>query len=92
MPNPTSPEAAEIEAAYKEQLRALFKTLFTNLTDRVASDQQCAERFKNGLKVLTKARELALNAVAAPSAAPPSPAVADLSATVSPRRTRSKSR
>jgi len=67
MPNATSPEAAAIEAAYQDQVQALFKVLFVNLVDEPVShqnDQQCVEKFTAGLNVAKRARDLALKVVA----------------------------
>jgi len=73
MPNPsTSPETAAIEAAYRAQVELLFKSLITNLGDQVVShqsDQQSLDKFKAGLNIAKRARQLALNAVAPASAA-----------------------
>jgi len=75
MPNPsTSPEAAAIEAAYRAQVELLFKSLVTNLGDQVVShqsDQQSLDKFKAGLNIAKRARQLALNAVAPALAATP---------------------
>jgi hypothetical protein len=68
MPNPsTSPETAAIEAAYRAQVELLFKSLVTNLGDQVVShlsDQQSLDKFKVGLNIAKRAKQLALNAVA----------------------------
>jgi len=75
MPNPsTSPETAAIEAAYRAQVEMLFKSLVTNLGDQVVShqsDQQSLDKFKAGLNIAKRARQLALNAVAPALAATP---------------------
>ncbi len=66
MPNLTNSEATAIEAAYQDQVKALFNVLFTNLVDeRVGheTDQQCSEKFAVGIKIAKRARDLALNAV-----------------------------
>jgi len=68
MPNPSnSPEAAAIEAAYQAHVELLFKSLVTNLGDQVVShqsDQQSLDKFKAGLNIAKRAKQLALNAVA----------------------------
>ena len=75
MPNPsTSPETAAIEAAYRAQVELLFKSLVTNLGDQVVShqsDQQSLDKFKAGLNIAKRAKQLALNAVAPALAASP---------------------
>jgi len=67
MPNPsTSPETAAIEAAYRAHVELLFKSLITNLGDQVVShqsDQQSLDKFKVGLNIAKRAKQLALNAV-----------------------------
>jgi hypothetical protein len=78
MPSPsTSPETAAIEAAYRAQVELLFKSLITNLGDQVVShqsDQQSLDKFKVGLNIAKRARQLALNAIgpASPARAAPS--------------------
>jgi hypothetical protein len=83
MANPgSSQETAAIEAAYRAQVELLFKSLVTNLGDQVVShqsDQQSLDKFKVGLNIAKRAKQLALNAVA-----PASPA----RAAASPRRKR----
>jgi hypothetical protein len=73
MPNPSnSPETAAIEAAYRTQVELLFKSLVTNLGDQVVShqsDQQSVDKFKVGLNIAKRAKQLALNAVAPASPA-----------------------
>jgi hypothetical protein len=73
MPNPSSSqETAAIEAAYRAQVELLFKSLVTNLGDQVVShqsDQQSLDKFKVGLNIAKRARQLALNAVAPASPA-----------------------
>jgi hypothetical protein len=68
MPNPSSSqETAAIEAAYRAQVELLFKSLVTNLGDQVVShqsDQQSLDKFKVGLNIAKRARQLALDAVA----------------------------
>jgi len=68
MPNPSnSPEAAAIEAAYRAHVELLFKSLVTNLGDQVVShqsDQQSLDKFKAGLNIAKRAKQLALNAFA----------------------------
>jgi len=67
MPNPSnSPEVAAIEAAYRAHVELLFKSLVTNLGDQVVShqsDQQSLDKFRVGLNIAKRARQLALNAV-----------------------------
>ena len=73
MANPSSSqETAAIEAAYRTQVELLFKSLITNLGDQVVShqsDQQSLDKFKVGLNIAKRARQLALNAVAPASPA-----------------------
>jgi hypothetical protein len=73
MPNPSSSqETAAIEAAYRAQVELLFKSLVTNLGDQVVShqsDQQSLDKFKVGLNIAKRAKQLALNAVAPASPA-----------------------
>jgi hypothetical protein len=69
MPNPVnSPEATAIQAAYEAQVQTLFKALITNLGDEPVShqtDQQSVDRFRAGLNIAKRARQLALNVVVA---------------------------
>jgi hypothetical protein len=69
MANPSnSQETAAIETAYRAQVELLFKSLITNLGDQVVShqsDQQSLDKFKVGLNIAKRAKQLALNAVAA---------------------------
>ncbi len=73
MPNPSnSPETAAIEAAYRAHVELLFKSLVTNLGDQVVShqsDQQSLDKFKVGLNIAKRAKQLALNAVVSASPA-----------------------
>ena len=75
MANPSnSPETAAIEAAYRAHVELLFKSLVTNLGDQVVShqsDQQSLDKFKVGLNIAKRAKQLALNAVAPALAASP---------------------
>ena len=71
MPSP-SPETAAIEAAYQVRVQTLFRSLITNLGDQVVShqsDQQSLDKFKVGLNIAKRAKQLALNAVAPASPA-----------------------
>ena len=71
MPSP-SPETAAIEAAYQVHVQTLFRSLITNLGDQVVShqsDQQSLDKFKVGLNIAKRAKQLALNAVAPASPA-----------------------
>ncbi|WP_026605572.1 hypothetical protein [Methylocapsa acidiphila] len=66
MPNPSVPEAAAIEAAYEDQVKTLYKVLVANLIDEPdsqESDQLSVDKFKVGLRIAKRARELALNAL-----------------------------
>jgi hypothetical protein len=56
-------EASAVEDAYAEQIRGLFKVLFTNLIDSPGSDQQSASRFSDGMTRAKRARDLALGAI-----------------------------
>ena len=68
MPNSSSSsEANAIEEAYAEQIRGLFKVLFTNLIDAPGSDQQSAAKFAAGLSLAKRARNLALGVIQTPS-------------------------
>ena len=73
MANPSnSQETAAIETAYRAQVELLFKSLITNLGDQVVShqsDQQSLDKFKVGLNIAKRAKQLALNAVAPASPA-----------------------
>jgi hypothetical protein len=70
MPNSGSgPEASAIEEAYAEQIRGLFKVLFTNLIDTSGSDRQSVTKFSAGLNLAKRARDLALGAIESPSSA-----------------------
>ena len=73
MANPSnSQETAAIEAAYRAHVELLFKSLVTNLGDQVVShqsDQQSLDKFKVGLNIAKRAKQLALNAVAPASPA-----------------------
>jgi hypothetical protein len=75
MPNPSNnPEAVAIEAAYQAQVQTLFRALITNLGDQVVShqsDQQSLDKFKVGLNIAKRARQLALNLVVPALAARP---------------------
>ena len=67
MPNLSdSLETTAIEVAYRAHVELLFKSLVTNLGDQVVSrqsDQQSLGKFKAGLNIAKRARQLALNAV-----------------------------
>jgi len=61
-------EAKAIQDAYAEQLKALYKVLVSNLIDSSSStdgEKKSLERFSAGLKVAKRARDLALDTVAA---------------------------
>ena len=61
-------EATAIEEAYLESLKTLFVNLATSLGNEPVThetDQQCVDRFVKGMRTAKRARELALNAVAA---------------------------
>ena len=60
--------ASAIEEAYSDEIRELFKVLFTNLIDSPGSDQQSAAKFAAGLNRAKRARDLALAAIATASA------------------------
>jgi hypothetical protein len=60
------PEAQAIDAAYADHLMLLFKVLTTNLADKGTShqsEQQCVDKFKAGLELAKRARQLALGAL-----------------------------
>jgi hypothetical protein len=68
MSDPASPEGALIQAAYQDQVKALFAALFVNLQQAPIthmSDQQCVDKFGTGIKIAKRARDLALNALGA---------------------------
>ena len=75
MPNPSnSQETAAIEAAYQAHVQTLFRSLITNLGDQVVShqsDQQSLDKFRVGLNIAKRAKQLALNAVGPALAASP---------------------
>ena len=67
MANPASSSAAKaIEEAYEDQVKELFKGLFSNLVIAPSSnesDQQSLAKFTKGLQLADRARQLALSAV-----------------------------
>jgi hypothetical protein len=68
----TPAETSAIDAAYQEQIQALFKVLVNNIIDEPIShqtDQQSLAKFTTGLNVARRARQLALSAVAPTEAA-----------------------
>ena len=67
MPN-SSPEADAIEQGYEDQIRELFRTLFTNLIDD-PTEQQSVAKFTAGLNIAKRARDLALGVIQRPSPA-----------------------
>jgi hypothetical protein len=61
------PEASAIEAAYGDEIKVLFRALKDSLIGEPHShetDQQALGRFKEGLNVAKRARQLALSAAA----------------------------
>jgi hypothetical protein len=67
LPNPVS-EADLVEAAFEDEVKLLYTKLCVGLNDvggvpRPAEEQQCLQRFKLGLTLARRARELALSAV-----------------------------
>jgi hypothetical protein len=68
-------EADLIETAYEDQVKVLYKNLFTGLQDGGRDptpdvEQQCVQQFTMGLRLARRARELALSAsTAAPARA-----------------------
>jgi hypothetical protein len=79
MANPIS-ETDLIEAAYEDQVKVLYKSLFTALEDgggdpSSSLQQQCVQRFTTGVRLARLARQLALSASAPPPAAFASAAV-----------------
>jgi hypothetical protein len=67
VPNPVS-EADLVESAFEDEVKLLYKNLCVGLNDvggvpRPADEQQCLQRFKTGLTLARRARELALSAV-----------------------------
>jgi hypothetical protein len=73
MPSATStPEVGAVESAYQDQIKLLFSTLCTNLSQQPVThqtDQQCVDRFTAGFQVAKRARVLALDVVGAASPA-----------------------
>jgi len=67
MPN-SSPEADAIEQGYENEIRELYRTLFTNLIDEPA-EQQSVTKFTAGLNTAKRARDLALGVIGPPSPA-----------------------
>ena len=61
MPN-SSPEADAIEQGYENEIRELYRTLFTNLIDEPA-EQQSVAKFTAGLNAAKCARDLALGVI-----------------------------
>ena len=61
MPN-SSPEADAIEQGYENEIRELYRTLFTNLIDEPA-EQQSVTKFTAGLNAAKCARDLALGVI-----------------------------
>jgi hypothetical protein len=55
-------EAAAIEEAYAEQVKHLFTVLIKNLEDESGNEQQVVDRFKAGLDISKRAKQLALSA------------------------------
>ena len=69
MPNSSgSSEAGAIEEAYADEVKELFRILFTNLIDAPDADQQSAAKFASGLSRAKRARDLALAAIEAAAA------------------------
>jgi hypothetical protein len=67
MPNPNAQEITAIEEAYEDELKAMFKILVANLASEAVThdtDKLCMEKFRVGLHLTRRAKELALNAVA----------------------------
>ena len=63
-----APETDLIESAYEDQVQLLYKALCVGLNavggiPTPADEQQCLARFKLGLTLARRARELALSAV-----------------------------
>lgn len=56
------PEVEAIEAAYQDQIKLLFKVLLNAVTTR-EPDKQAMARFKTGLDLARRAREMALAAL-----------------------------
>ena len=73
MANSASSSATKaIEEAFEDQVKELFKGLFTNLLIAPSShetDQQSLAKFAKGLQVANRARQLALSAVSTEVAA-----------------------
>jgi hypothetical protein len=67
MPNPTSPEADAIGAAYMDEVKNLYHALFANMTGDLdnPNDQENVKRFSTGFGIAKRARDLALNAITA---------------------------
>jgi hypothetical protein len=67
MPN-SSPEADAIVQGYENEIRELYRTLFTNLIDEPA-EQQSVTKFTAGLNTAKRTRDLALGVIGPPSPA-----------------------
>ena len=96
MPSPIS-EADISEAAYQDQVKILYTSLFRGLEDGgsdLASDleQQCLQHFALGLRLARRARELALSASTAEPAPSPFAAVTAEAPTAQPSKKTTKSR
>jgi hypothetical protein len=67
MPEAPAPEAALIEEAYEDRVKAIFDQFFTNLSGRTPgpqNDKQCLAMFTTGIKLAKHAGDLALGALA----------------------------
>jgi len=87
-----STEANAIEAAFAQRVQLLFQILATNLTDSPNSERKAVEAFKNGMSIARRARELALQAVAAKRTAAVVEAVTETRATAKPRKAKRERR
>lgn len=77
------PDVAAIEEAYQDQLKLLFKVLLNAVTTH-QPDEQALERFKTGLDLARRAREMALGTLEA------APTTEMARGTARPRRVRAK--
>jgi hypothetical protein len=84
-----TPEPVLVQSAYEDQVKLLYKELCVGLSaiggvPSAGEEQQCLQRFKTGLGLARRAKELALTAFP-----PPVPTVAALAAEApKPRRSR----
>jgi hypothetical protein len=81
-----STESNAVEAAFMQRVQILYQTLATNLTDSPNAEQKAVGAFRKGLGTARRARDLALQAVAAEPMAAVAEAVAVTRDTAKPRK------